>query len=918
MAPSRFAKERKREVTPYRDEPGPASMVPLRPTTPGPNRPSSPVDPNVYYSDRPVTPAPPEWTSYDAPMNFTWVIPDELCGMGWPKSRDQVRFLVEQGIDHLVSLSPEKIPPHYAFPDLKHTLIPVEDFTGPTIAEIQKFLEICDCARRDGEAVGVHCAEGRGRTGVMCACYLIYYYDMEPWDAIRIMRRQRPGSVERKVQEETVVRFYQLLLDYGKESIDSLDQRDRQLCEMQRKAQAELIRNEALATQKATANLLNHMHSFHSKQSAEAKQERIERMRRARSMPKLDLEEEEKKNIDLKLHVQSFLQGSNKPKRVKSRRGRDTDTDNDYSDNDRRSRATTPGRALLEEVNLKPPSERTIKNRLDAPKKEDDKSELKNHFRDFMRTPASVKRGRSFSQPRDKDGGKNSGKEESLSRKESFNEKYTREADQNKIELENHAKRFLQRRSLIKPKSDNDSDNDSFSSRSRTRTIDNDSRDLREDSSSDDDLDNSNSSASNTNIVSYKPPIQASISHQVKNSDKKAKNDANNNSNYDNLSEAVADTETITKNDETEVIYQKHQNSARSSERVRSKSAIVPPTNYELELNVEQMLEDSWGPRSNTNNGLGESSSHVGGLSTSSGRRQKSMEANGSSVMGDFKNGQTAEVADWMEKDENSENSLLNNDTFSSDSHRIRKYNVYSNNEYVYLDANMKIGNSKPRPFTLSHHSSSQDYDKKSFSRQNSSEYADNNARGAKDASVRNDSVSLLEKSYSRMFLGEDKENKKQSKSHRFEHRRSESKADEADDATPNNSIASSFTAKTTEILNACKNDIKKLTYRKIYMRSRSDHDRTKSKSVENDHEDSEIQNRDSPSVYTKYSSGSRIPNRPTTPGPYLERAVANPSPYIPKRPTTPGPFTRESWKRTNKKFNYTHLNKYSTHETFV
>ena len=160
------------------------------------------------------------------------------------------------------------------------------------------------------QAVGVHCAEGRGRTGVMCACYLIYYYDMEPWDAIRIMRRQRSGSVERKVQEETVVRFYTLLSDYGKESIDRLEQRDKQLMEMQRKAQAELIRwltvrvfvglfyweisvkrNEALATQKATLNLMNHMHSFHIKQSAEAKQERIERMRRARSMPKLDVEE---------------------------------------------------------------------------------------------------------------------------------------------------------------------------------------------------------------------------------------------------------------------------------------------------------------------------------------------------------------------------------------------------------------------------------------------------------------------------------------------------------------------------------------------------------------------------------------------------------------------------------------------------
>ena len=59
---------------------------------------------------------------------------------------------------------------------------------------------------------------------------------------IRITRRQRPGSVERKVQEETVVRFYQLLLDYGKESIDSLEQMDKQLMESQRRAQAELIR----------------------------------------------------------------------------------------------------------------------------------------------------------------------------------------------------------------------------------------------------------------------------------------------------------------------------------------------------------------------------------------------------------------------------------------------------------------------------------------------------------------------------------------------------------------------------------------------------------------------------------------------------------------------------------------------------
>ena len=37
----------------------------------GPERQGSPVDPT--FSQRPVTPAPPEWSSYDAPINFTWV-----------------------------------------------------------------------------------------------------------------------------------------------------------------------------------------------------------------------------------------------------------------------------------------------------------------------------------------------------------------------------------------------------------------------------------------------------------------------------------------------------------------------------------------------------------------------------------------------------------------------------------------------------------------------------------------------------------------------------------------------------------------------------------------------------------------------------------------------------------------------------
>ena len=649
--------------------------------------------------------------------------------------------------------------------------------------------------------------------------------------------------------------------------------------------------------------------------------------------------QEEKKNLDLKVHVQSFLQGGNKLKRVKSRRGRDTDTDNDYSDNDRRSRATTPGRALLEEVNLKPASERTIKKRLEPAPKSEEKCELKNHFRDFMRTPATVKRGRSFSQPRDKDG-KNSGKEDagSLSRKESFNEKYTREGDQMKNELENHAKRLLQRRSMIKQPlrhSDYESDNDSLSaSGPNSKSVDKDCRN-RDDSSSEEDIENSssgNSNHNNSDVIDYKPPPYRPSSpylpkyHQSE--CKKSEYDASNDGNS-----TPPDASVTSFNENIPVDAQNGSSTSRpTSERFRSKSAVVPPTPYEVgydvELNVEQMLEESWGPGTNGVN-IGEKenkeetsakSKSVSGVSASSNNASESVN------LEYFNNGRSSEAgqqqSEQKETDENS--SAVNNAITGSDRLRLRKYNaVCSNNsEYVYLDASKKIGNSKPRPFTLAHNSS-QDNDKKSFSRQNSTETCPEGKHPEPG------STDQLEKSYSKMYLTEDKENrKKSSKRHSID----------TEDGNNNNSssshnLAASFTAKTTEILNACKNDIKKLTYRKIYMRTKSDQvDRTKSKSAEKDietvrNEGGQESGSGSEAVYTKYSSGSRIPNRPTTPGPYLDRLTmesphtmssVTTSSYIPHRPTTPGPFTRQDWKRTNKKFNYGAVNKYSSRETFV
>lgn len=121
--------------------------------------------------------------------------------------------------------------------------------------------------------MGVHCAEGRGRTGVICACYLIYYYDMEPWDAIRIMRRQRPGSVERKVQEETVVMFYELLTEFG--CLDNLEEKEK---EYKRLRSQQQLRNESLICPYTALLPVNRHHN---------KSATKEKMRRSRSMPKM-------------------------------------------------------------------------------------------------------------------------------------------------------------------------------------------------------------------------------------------------------------------------------------------------------------------------------------------------------------------------------------------------------------------------------------------------------------------------------------------------------------------------------------------------------------------------------------------------------------------------------------------------------
>jgi len=147
----------------------------------------------------------------DSVPGFSWVEKDTLAAMARPgRQRDleeDLAWLQSAGIRILVSLTenpiPGKVLEKYGMEGLH---LPVEDFTPPTLAQIDRFLQEVDQARLNGIALGIHCTAGKGRTGTMLAAYLVTR-GLSAEEAIAEIRKLRPGSVETPGQEKRVEEF---------------------------------------------------------------------------------------------------------------------------------------------------------------------------------------------------------------------------------------------------------------------------------------------------------------------------------------------------------------------------------------------------------------------------------------------------------------------------------------------------------------------------------------------------------------------------------------------------------------------------------------------------------------------------------------------------------------------------------------
>ncbi|XP_037774133.1 dual specificity protein phosphatase 23-like [Penaeus monodon] len=122
----------------------------------------------------------------------------QLCLFPLPRNK---------GVRVLVSLCVERRPHRSANRHMECHVIDVEEFEDPSVEQMKEFISICEKARVENKVVCVHCRMGRGRTGVMLACYLVKFYQQEPSQAICNVRLMRPGSVETWEQERAVKNY---------------------------------------------------------------------------------------------------------------------------------------------------------------------------------------------------------------------------------------------------------------------------------------------------------------------------------------------------------------------------------------------------------------------------------------------------------------------------------------------------------------------------------------------------------------------------------------------------------------------------------------------------------------------------------------------------------------------------------------
>ena len=141
------------------------------------------------------------------PTNFSWLIENKLAGSGIPTSFDELDWILKQGVTSIVTMTENALPEEWVS-DIGYLHVPTPDLTAPDMDRIDITVDFIHKKISNDQAVMVHCAAGMGRAGTILACYLVKYEQYSAKDAIKKIRKKRPGSIQSEIQELAIT-FYE-------------------------------------------------------------------------------------------------------------------------------------------------------------------------------------------------------------------------------------------------------------------------------------------------------------------------------------------------------------------------------------------------------------------------------------------------------------------------------------------------------------------------------------------------------------------------------------------------------------------------------------------------------------------------------------------------------------------------------------